>query len=303
MKQSTLVTREYWRIPSWSRVSSRLGSLNKSLSSSGMQIPPISRQRLSADLKFAPVRFLIIVLNYRAFVGCLESFDTWTPRETVLSNTAWAVTAIGYYLHLLALPFVQKLSLPHHMIAAMFAGFLIYSAQYTEADAVLRRAGASHLLFEVGITPVAKLGVRILHAMPFGAIDVRAHRAIVQSLLWVILSSSTLGWIGTFSYIISNMGALLDVVGLPITTVMLSSLAFIFYVQKRTVLAVLNNHVSWISKSLQFERVCGQAPSRSPLRCDNEEKTIVTPSNDDTFVTTYKFYIRCVTIGHASMFL
>jgi len=81
-----------------------------------------------------------------------------------------AVTAIGYYLHLLALPFVQKLSLPHHMIAAMFAGFLIYSAQYTEADAVLRRAGASHLLFEVGITPVAKLGVRILHAMPFGAV-------------------------------------------------------------------------------------------------------------------------------------
>lgn len=99
------------------------------------------------------------------------------------------------------------------------------------------------------------------------------------------------------------MGALLDVVGLPITAVMLSSLAFIFYVQKRTVLAVLDNHVSWISKSLQFERVCGQAPSRSPLRCDNEEKTIVTPSNDDTFVTTYKFYIRCVTIGHASMFL
>ena len=181
----------------------------------------------------------------------------------------------------------------------LFAGFLVYSAQYNEKDAIIRRGAASHFLFEVGVSPIAKLGVRFLQVFPLAHIDLDMHRTILRSLLWVVLISSALGWTATFNYIANNMEACLDLAGLPKMLANQGSLAFIFYVQWSMGKVVLARQVSWNEEWLTFKQDCRRDPSRFPLRPSDKGDIVIGHSGDAFFIAIYKLYIECVTICHA----
>lgn len=212
------------------------------------------------------------------------------------------VTAVGYFLHLYALPFVQKLSIPHHTVALLFAIYLVYSANHDITDAPLRRAVAYHVAAEVGITPITKWAIRVMHVLPLGAINVALQQNLLRIFLWTALCSSATGWLGTWTYICTHTDVLLDTVGVPLFVSLYFSLCVVSYIQKRTIQAVITRHALWITQAEHFGQShsahCAGNQPKELGKSDLVRNRDVVWSFDDIFFATHKMYVSCIEAGH-----